>query len=170
MRCFRNIALAHTSLLALTVAVSTAGTAAAEATAPDAAVVLSKSHPVAAAPQTDGSKGESKAAKPETKLKLAPNDTVIYVGDLHCAHCAKKIASKLYAVKGVVKVRTDIKADVAIVSPQAKKKLDPLALWAAAKTSGFPAVKLVGPAGTYLADPKTKAAQLLPEKTLAPKS
>lgn len=109
-------------------------------------------------------------AKPKTKLKLAPNDTVIYVGNLHCAHCAKKITGKLYAVKGVVKVRTDLKADVAIVTPQAKKKLDPLALWTAAKTSGFPAVKLVGPTGTYLADPKTKDAKLVPAKPVATKS
>ncbi len=93
-----------------------------------------------------------------TKLKMAPNETAIYVANLHCKSCTKKISRKLYAVKGVVKVRTDLKANVAIVTPQKKKKLDPLALWSAAAASGFPAIKLVGPAGTYLPNPETKAA------------
>ena len=109
-------------------------------------------------------------AKPKTKLKMAANETILYVDDLHCGHCAKKIASKLYTVQGVVKVRTDLKADIVIVTPQAKKKLDPLALWKAAKGSGFPAIKLEGPSGKYVADPKTKAAQLVPQKTVAPQS
>jgi len=94
-----------------------------------------------------------------TKPKIAPNETAIYVGSLHCKTCAKKISRKLFAVKGVMKVRTDLKANLAIVTPQKKKKLDPLALWTAAQASGFPAIKLVGPAGTYLPHPETKAAQ-----------
>ena len=100
---------------------------------------------------------EKVAAK--TKLKMAPTDTLIYVGDMHCGHCAKKIASKLYAVKGVVKVRTDVKADIAIITPQKKKTLDPLALWSAANASGFPALKLVGPTGTYVVDADKKTAK-----------
>jgi copper chaperone CopZ len=154
MSCIRTIALACSTLLPFAIAVSLA-----DAAAPEAPTATP-----AAAPQTV----TPKAVK--TTLKMAANETIIYVGDLHCKHCAKKIASKLYTVKGVVKVRTDLKADVAIVTPQSKKKLDPLALWKAAQTSGFPAVKLVGPAGTYLADPKTKAAQLQPKSPVVSKS
>jgi len=117
-------------------------------------------HGKVAAPAPSG----KQPAKPKTKLKLTKGDTIIYVGDLHCQHCAKSLASKLYTVKGVVKVRTDLKADVAIITPQAKKKLDPVELWKAAGKSGFPAVKLVGPAGTYVADAKTKAPKLVPVK------
>ncbi len=95
----------------------------------------------------------------KAKLKMAPTETVIYVGDMHCSHCAKSVASKLYTVKGVTQVRTNVKADLAIVTPQKKKTLDPLALWAAAQASGFPAVKLVGPSGTYVVDPETKKAK-----------
>lgn len=102
----------------------------------------------------------------KTKLKIARGETAIYVGDMHCAGCAKKIARKLYAVKGVVKVRTDLKADVAVVTPQKKKKLDPDALWLAAEAAGFPAVKLVGPSGTFIPDPETKAAKKLSEAEL----
>jgi copper chaperone CopZ len=92
----------------------------------------------------------------ETTLKIAESDTVIYVGDLHCKTCAKKIARRLYTVKGVMNVRTDVAADVAIVSPQPKKTLDVKALWTAAQKAGFPPVKLVGPAGTFEPDPETK--------------
>ena len=96
------------------------------------------------------------------KLKVAPNETALFVGDMHCKTCAKKVAGKLYAVKGVMKVRTNVKEDVAIITPQQKKNLDVNALWKAAQTAGFPPVKLIGPQGTYIADPKTKAAQRLP--------
>ena len=149
-------ALALTTFVALTLAVSQASAA-------------SKDTKVHQPPAPSQAASKTAKPKPKTKLKLAPTDTVIYVGDLHCKHCAKRIASKLYTVKGVVKVRTDLKADVAIVTPQNKKKLDPLALWTAAKTSGFPALKLVGPAGTYVPDPKTKTAQRLPDKKVAEK-
>jgi len=101
----------------------------------------------------------SPASGTKTKLKIAPNETTIYVKSLHCKTCAKKIARKLYAVKGVTKVRTDLKANLAVVTPQKKKKLDPLALWTAAQASGFPAIKLIGPTGTYLPHPETKAAE-----------
>lgn len=93
----------------------------------------------------------------ETKLDIGKTDSVIHVGDLHCKSCAKKIARKLYAVKGVVKVRADVKADVVIVTPQTKKTIEVNALWTAAQKAGFPPVKLVGPTGTFEPDPKTKA-------------
>ncbi len=108
--------------------------------------------------------------KPKTTLKIAKGDTIVYVGDLHCKHCAKSLTSKLVTVKGVKSVRADIKADVAVVTPQTKKKLDPKALWAAAKKSGFPAIKLVGPTGTYVLDTKTKEPKLMPKQEVAPKA
>ncbi|MEM8946663.1 MAG: heavy-metal-associated domain-containing protein [Planctomycetota bacterium] len=106
--------------------------------------------------------------KPKTTLKIAKTDTVMYVGDLHCKHCAKSLTSKLYTVKGVKSVRADIKADIAVVTPQNKKKLDHKALWAAAKKSGFPAIKLIGPTGTYVIDAKTKEPKLVAEKAGQP--
>jgi copper chaperone CopZ len=103
------------------------------------------------------------APKPaKTKLKIAPHETVLHVADMHCATCAKKVASRLFTVPGVLRVRTDVNADLAVLTPQPKKKLDPLAIWKAAAKAGFPAVKLVGPEGQYTADPKTKAAVRVP--------
>ncbi|QEG34690.1 heavy-metal-associated domain-containing protein [Bythopirellula goksoeyrii] len=89
-------------------------------------------------------------------LKMAPSETAIFVGDMHCANCAKKVARKLYAVKGVTKVRTDVKIDVAIVTPQRNQELDSKALWAAAEKSGIPPIKLIGPAGIIEADEEAK--------------
>ena len=100
----------------------------------------------------------------KTTLKIAKTDTAIYVGDLHCKSCAKKIARKLYAVKGVVKVRSDVKADVVVVTPQRKKQLNAKALWKAAAKAGFAPLKLVGPTGTFKPDAKTKAPVLVPQQ------
>ncbi|MCG8448189.1 MAG: heavy-metal-associated domain-containing protein [Pirellulales bacterium] len=103
------------------------------------------------------------------KLKVTPQETALFVADLHCKTCAKKVAGKIYGVKGVKRVRTNVKEDVAIITPQKKKRLDVNALWKAAQAAGFPPVKLVGPAGTYVADPKTKAARRLPDPVPASK-
>lgn len=95
-------------------------------------------------------------------LKLRDGETAIFVGDMHCANCAKKVARKLYGVKGVVKVRSDIKIDVAIVTPQQNKQLDPKALWAATEASGILPIKLIGPAGVIEADAEAKKAAQKP--------
>jgi copper chaperone CopZ len=89
-------------------------------------------------------------------VKLAPHETAIYVGDMHCATCAKKISGKLFRVKGVMKVRTNVKQHVAIVTPQSKKVVDVKAAWKAVQSAGFEPVKLVGPEGTFVADEKSK--------------
>jgi copper chaperone CopZ len=90
------------------------------------------------------------------ELKLAPSEVAIYVSDMHCAGCAKKIAGKLYRVKGVVKVRTNLKQNLAIVTPQAKKQIDAKAAWVAVQKAGFKPTKMIGPQGTFVADEKTK--------------
>lgn len=94
------------------------------------------------------------AAAPE--IKLAPNETAIYVGDMHCATCAKKISGKLFRVKGVMKVRTNVKQHVAIVTPQSKKVVDVKAAWKAVQSAGFEPTKLVGPEGSFTPDEKSK--------------
>lgn len=103
------------------------------------------------------------AAAETAKLKLAPNEVAIYVDDMHCAGCAKKISGRLFKVKGVVKVRTDLKADLAIVTPQAKKQIDVKAAWEACQQAGFQPTKLIGPQGTFAAHEKTKAPQKVAE-------
>ena len=52
-------------------------------------------------------------------LKVAPSETIVFVEDLHCATCAKKVTSALFKQKGVKRVRTSVKFDAAVVTPQA---------------------------------------------------
>jgi copper chaperone CopZ len=118
-------------------------------------IVFGISNAGAAEPQA------STPAAPE--LKLAANEVAIYVDDMHCSNCAKKIAGKLYRVKGVVKVRTSVKQNLAIVTPQAKKQVDSKAAWAAVQKAGFKPTKLIGPQGTFVADEKTKQPQKVAE-------
>jgi len=116
------------------------------------------------APQT-----QPQAAK-APQIKLDPNEIAIYIGDMHCPTCAKKIAGKLYRVKGVVKVRTDVKKNLAIVTPQAKKQVDSKAAWAAVRAAGFKPTKLIGPQGTFVANEKTKEPQKVAEASGAKRS
>jgi copper chaperone CopZ len=159
MSFIKNLALACSTVVALTFAISQANAA----PAVTEAHAHTHDHAHAHAPKADGTEWVA----PKTKLKSTGEETLIYVDEMHCGHCAKKITSKLYAVKGVVKVRTDVKAGLAIITPQAKKKVDPLALWTAASKSGFPATRLISPTGTYVLDAKTKKAQLVPEKPVS---
>ena len=87
-------------------------------------------------------------------VKLAPGETAIYITNMHCPTCAKKIAGKLYRVKGVMKVKTDVKKNLAVVTAQSKKQIDPKAAWTAVRQAGFKPAKLIGPQGTFVADEK----------------
>ena len=109
-------------------------------------------------------------AKAAPELKRAPNETAIYVGDMHCAHCAKKISGKLFRVKGVMKVRTNVKQHVAIVTPQSKKQVDVQAAWKAVQAAGFEPTKLIGPEGTFTADEKSKEPAKVAESTATKQS
>jgi copper chaperone CopZ len=81
--------------------------------------------------------------------------TTIHVHNMHCGACAKKIASKLYAVPGVVEVRADVKKNIAYVVPQKDKTLSPRTLWQAVEAAGFKVAKLEGPQGTFTTVPTT---------------
>lgn len=80
----------------------------------------------------------------------------IFVKDMHCPVCAKKIASKLNTVPGVGSVKTSVKANRAEVTYQTDKEASPKAMWEAVEKAGFHPTKLVGPDGTsYSAKPKS---------------
>ncbi len=80
--------------------------------------------------------------------------TIIHVKDMHCTDCAKKIASKLYAVPGVVGVRAIVKDGVAYITPQAAKQPSPRALWEAVESAEFQPIRIAGPGGTHTTKPK----------------
>ena len=91
-----------------------------------------------------------------TAAAALPEATVIHVKNMHCESCAKKIRRRLFAVSGVVSVKTDVKANVAVIVPQrnVKKQPSPRALWTAVEKAGFQPLKLAGPFGTFTAKPR----------------
>ena len=85
--------------------------------------------------------------------------TAIYVTDMHCEGCAKKLASKLYTVSGVVQVKANVAKDVAFVIHQKTKDPQPLALWEATEAAGFEIVKLQTPSVQLTEKPKRTTAR-----------
>ena len=79
--------------------------------------------------------------------------TWIFVEDMHCSNCAKKIARKLYNVSGVLKVQANVPKDYAVVTPQEGTRLSPRALWEAVEQAKFKPVKLQGPMGIFTEKP-----------------
>lgn len=85
--------------------------------------------------------------------KAPPKPITIKVNDMHCGSCAKKIARKLYAVPGVVKVQTDLAKHTAVVTPQTDAPPDPKLLWKAVESAGFQPLLLTGDGYTLKAKP-----------------
>lgn len=89
-----------------------------------------------------------------SSLLAASPITVIEVHNMHCNDCARKIASKLYGVPGVVAVRTNVKANTATITPQQQRRPSPKAMWEAVEKAGFKPIKLVGPEGEFRGKPR----------------
>ncbi len=73
---------------------------------------------------------------------IPANTIKLKVNDMHCKTCAKKIARKLYAVPGVVKVAANLKTHTALVTPQKQRNPSPRAMWEAVEKAGFKPVSL----------------------------
>jgi copper chaperone CopZ len=98
-------------------------------------------------------------------LKVGPGETVMFFEDLHCTTCAKKVTGQLFKQKGVLRVRTSVKLDAAVVTPQAKKAIDPAAAWKALQTAGYQPALLDGPDGTFAPYGDEKQPQKVAEAT-----
>ena len=119
-------------------------------------VLVGTSHLVA---KTQAAPLANQVAKaPEEDRKEALN-TVIFVEDMHCKHCAKRLARKLFTVAGVKKVKANIEQDFAVVIPETKKTLSPLALWEAAEAAKFKVVRIETPTQTFKTKPVESAEQ-----------
>ena len=80
--------------------------------------------------------------------------TAVFVKNMHCETCAKKIARKLYTVPGVVKVRTNVKKNVAVITPQANTNVSPKLVWEAVEAATFQPVKVASPLGVFTKKPR----------------
>ena len=87
----------------------------------------------------------TQAAKPKTKSPRI----VIYIKDIHCNSCAKKIATKLYTVPGIVQVAANVKKNYVVVTPQKSKVPSAKKMWEATISAKTQPVKLVTPQRTY---------------------
>ena len=77
----------------------------------------------------------------------------IEVQTMHCAGCAKRIAARLYTVRGVKEVRVELSKKTLYVAPQNNVVLSPKAMWeAVVKAKDLP-VRLAGPSGTFTEKP-----------------
>jgi copper chaperone CopZ len=66
----------------------------------------------------------------------------VSVDEIHCAGCAKKLARKLYAVKGVQKVESDLKKAVVTVRMAKGVSVSPAPLWRAVEAGGAKPIEL----------------------------
>ena len=89
-----------------------------------------------------------------TASAATPTYTTMVVTDMHCSACAKKIASKLYALPQVKEVRADVKKNTAYVVPHPGRTVPPKAMWDAVEAAGFKMVRMQGPGGVYTSKPR----------------
>lgn len=78
----------------------------------------------------------------------------VYVSDMHCENCAKRLARKLYGVQGVVRVRYNVADNRATIVASAGQTISPKALWEAAEAAKLTPTKVVSPQGTFEAKPE----------------
>ena len=84
------------------------------------------------------------AARP-VKPKAPLEYITIHVADMHCAGCCKKVSSKLYTIKNVIKVQTNLQKHLAIVVAKPGAKMSPRQLWEAIEQVKMKPTKLVMP-------------------------
>ena len=87
-------------------------------------------------------------------LAQQPAYTTINVKKMHCAGCAKKIAARLYTVRGVKEVRVNMQKKAFFVMPQTSAVLSPRAMWEAVEKAEDNPIRLAGPSGVFTAKPR----------------
>ena len=79
---------------------------------------------------------EAREERPTQKPRVLPQGVVeIEVAELHCKTCAKRLARKLYSTPGVMRVRTYVKKNLAIIELQPRKQVKLTKLWLAAEAA-----------------------------------
>lgn len=79
--------------------------------------------------------------------------TSINIDGMHCAGCAKKVATRLRAIAGVADAQASAETGTAVVMPKDKAPPSPRAMWEAIEKAGYSPTKLEGPSGTYTKKP-----------------
>lgn len=82
----------------------------------------------------------------------------IVIDNLHCKGCAKKIAARLYAVKGVTKVNVDMQRETLFVKARSGTQLSPWNLIHAVTQANERPLAVNGPYGTLAIEWSTERA------------
>lgn len=78
----------------------------------------------------------------------------VYIPNMHCESCAKKIRSRLFTVKGVSRVVTWVKNDLAVIEPAPGKVVSPKAIWDTLEKGKFEVDRIETPQGVIKEKPK----------------
>jgi copper chaperone CopZ len=96
------------------------------------------------------------AAQTDAQQPKSPKNAIkVYVDDMHCESCAKKIRSRIFTVKGVSRVVTFVKHDLAVVQPVAGQSVSTKAIWDALEKAKFNIDRIETPQGVVSQKPKT---------------
>jgi copper chaperone CopZ len=99
-------------------------------------VVIGVSEGVAQQPQT-----------PENAIK-------VFIPNMHCESCAKKIRSRLFTVKGVSRVVTWLQHDLAVIEPVKGQSVSSKAIWDALEQGKFEVDRIETPQGVIAKKPE----------------
>jgi len=82
-----------------------------------------------------------------TVLEDAPKSTM-YITNLHCEGCAKRLRNSVFKVEGVSAVKTDVEDGTAVITPTSGGNPSAKAIWEAVEKQKFVITKFVTPGGT----------------------
>ena len=86
---------------------------------------------------------ESPAQQPQ-----APAAAIkVFIPNMHCESCAKKIRSRLFAVKGVNRVVTSVKHDLAVIEAVPGQVVSAKAIWETLEQGKFKVDRIETPQG-----------------------
>lgn len=89
-----------------------------------------------------------------TTMQEIPAHTM-FIKNLHCEGCAKRLRNSVYKVEGVLAVKTHVKNGIAVITPTEGGNPSAKALWEAVENQKFQIAKLVTPNGTYEEKPQS---------------
>ena len=79
--------------------------------------------------------------------------TSLYVSNMHCEGCAKRLRTRLYKLPNVLKVTTNVKQGIAVITPSTGKDVSVRSVWDVAENEKFKVIKIADKTGTHTKKP-----------------
>ena len=87
--------------------------------------------------------------------KMPENAIKVFVPNIHCESYAKKIRSRIFTVKGVYRVVTSVKHNLAVIEPMPNATVSSKAIWETLEQGDFKVERIETPQGVITEKPKT---------------